>query len=268
MPVYPSPMKREKTVLDHKTLFRIKTVIGSSDNSALKIAKIIKGSNEEIKIEPYFKDALVKQGRLVEEFFDHKSIDAFVYHEKDFQKWKLTEPDGYLVDKVGFSPFKNKVFSDLAKVGEPGLIVTSGETLTVKPSSDEVTLVKRVTRSRSRSMTRSGARRQNEVDSNVDPNIWIVGHTDSHGWFRIKHRATGKYLTSSSSDSVKIEDLANFENTKTKPKKHLVQVKKTFVWCPFVEAYITFIAEKRNYSDVELNVEFGLDAGTVYILGQ
>ena len=267
MPVYPSPLKREKTVLDHKTLFRIKTIIDASGNKSLKIARIIKGSSKDIKIEPYFKDAIVAKGRLVEEFFDHKSIDAFVYHEKDFQKWKVTESDGHLVDKVGFSPFKDKVFTDLAKVGEPGIIVASGETLTVKPSTNEVIFKKRVTRSRS--MTRSGARRQNEVDSNVGPNMWIAGHADFHGWFRIKHSATGKYLTSSSSDSVKIEDLVKFENTKTKPKKQLVQVKKTFVWCPYIEAYITFIADKRNYSyDKDMNIEFGLDAGTVYILGQ
>ena len=37
--------------------------------------------------------------------------------------------------------------------------------------------------------------------------------------------------------------------------------KKTFVWCPDVEAYITFIADKRDYEDVDLNIEFGLDAG-------
>ena len=264
MPVYPSPKKSEKAVLDHKTLFKIKTVTDASGNAMKKIARIINGSSKEIQIEPNFKDALVEKGRLVEGFFDKKTIDAFVYHPKDFQKWKLTESDGHLVDKVGFLPFKEKVFSDLAKVGELGLIVASGETLTVKSSTKEVILAKtkksaRVTRSRS--MTRSGAIRQNEIDSKSDPNMWIAGPPDFHGWFKIRHSATGKFLTSSSSDSVILEDLVNLEDTKTKPKKHLVQVKKTFVWCPDVEAYITFIADKRDYKDVDLNIEFGLDAG-------
>ena len=262
MPVYPSPPKSEKAVLDHKTLFRIMTVTDASGNAMKKIARIINGSSEEIKIESNFKDALLEKGRLVEEFFDKKTIDAFVYHPKDFQKWKITESDGHLVDKVGFLPFKEKVFSDLAKTGELGHIVASGQTLTVKPRTNEAILAKTRKSSRaarSRSMTRSGAIRQ--TDPKSDPNMWIAGPPDIHGWFRIRHSATGKYLTSSSSDSAILEDLVNLEDTKTKPKKHLVQVKKTFVWCPDVEAYVTFIADKRDYKDVDLNIEFGLDAG-------
>ena len=271
MPVQIGPEKnREKVILTHETMFQIKTITDISGNHTKKIARIINRSSTDIKVEPNFKDALLAKGRLVKEFFEHKEIDAFVYHEKDFQKWKLEE-NGNLVDKVGLLPFKDKVFNDLGNVGEPCLITTSGETLTVNSKNDEVILAKtkKSTRaSRSRSMTRSGARRQNENDSNGDPNgdpnLWIAGPTDVHGWFRIMHSATGKFLTSSSSDSATIEDLVNLETSKTKPKKHLVQVKKTFVWCPDIEAYVSFIADSRGYEDVDLKIEFGL--GTIHIL--
>ena len=272
MPVQIGPEKnREKVILTHETMFQIKTITDISGNHSKKIARIINKNSKDIKVEPNFKDALLAKGRLVNEFFEHKEIDAFVYHEKDFQKWKLEE-NGNLVDKVGLLPFKDKVFNDLGNVGEPCLITTSGETLTVNSKNDEVILAKtkKSTRaSRSRSMTRSGARRQNENDSNGDPNgdpnLWIAGPTDVHGWFRIMHSATGKFLTSSSSDSATIEDLVNLETSKTKPKKHLVQVKKTFVWCPDIEAYVSFIADSRGYEDVDLKIEFGLDAGQNFL---
>ena len=239
MPVQIGPEKnREKVILTHETMFQIKTITDISGNHTKKIARIINRSSTDIKVEPNFKDALLAKGRLVKEFFEHKEIDAFVYHEKDFQKWKLEE-NGNLVDKVGLLPFKDKVFNDLGNVGEPCLIATSGETLTVNSKNDEVILAKtkKSTRaSRSRSMTRSGARRQNENDSNGDPNgdpnLWIAGPTDVHGWFRIMHSATGKFLTSSSSDSATIEDLVNLETSKTKPKKTFGPSEKDFRLVP------------------------------------
>ena len=89
--------------------------------------------------------------------------------------------------------------------------------------------------------------------------MWIVLPADSYGYFRIKHVKSGKLLTSTKPDCAKVADLISAE--KYKGKKHLVKVKKTYAWCPNVEALITFIADQRGYGDQDLHIEFGLDAG-------
>ena len=48
---------------------------------------------------------------------------------------------------------------------------------------------------------------------------------------------------------------------KKKPKKQLVKVKKVFVHCPCIEAFITFICDKRGYTDGDVEVDIGLDSG-------
>ena len=68
--------KKSKTVLDHKTLFRIKNETNASGNKILKIAKLIKNNSKDVKIEPNFKEALVQEGRILEEFFESKVVDT------------------------------------------------------------------------------------------------------------------------------------------------------------------------------------------------
>ena len=101
-----------KTILDHKTMFRIKTRTNISGNKIIEIAQILNQSNDNLKIEPNFNDALSGKLNKLEEFFANKMIDAFIYEEEDFQMWKFTDTD-QLVDKVGNLPFKDKIFKVL-----------------------------------------------------------------------------------------------------------------------------------------------------------
>ena len=40
-----------------------------------------------------------------------------------------------------------------------------------------------------------------------------------------------------------------------------MQVKKVFVWCPYVEEFVTYVAYCRGYEDQDLQIDMGMDAG-------
>ena len=69
--------KKSKTLINHDTLFRIKSEINLSGNKVTKIAKILK-DDTDVKIEPYFKEAVVDKNQSVHEFFDVQEIDMLV----------------------------------------------------------------------------------------------------------------------------------------------------------------------------------------------
>jgi hypothetical protein len=48
---------------------------------------------------------------------------------------------------------------------------------------------------------------------------------------------------------------------KKKKQKQKVKVKKVFAHCPCIEAFITFICDKRGYEDGDVEVDVGLDSG-------
>ena len=146
------------------------------------------------------------------------------------------------------------------KVGKAGYIteVSTGLVLSVDSKSNEVTLKRKI-----RKRTRSQAN-ENIIS---DCQKWIqTGLQDSYGWFRIANPSSGKYLTSDSKDSVKLEDLSDpnhpkHKKDKKKDKKQLVQCKKVFVWCPYVEEFVTYIAYRRGYEEQDLQIDMGMDAG-------
>ena len=77
-----SKSESTKTVIDHETLFKIKTETNVSGKKICKIAKILKDSTAQIKLEPYFKDALIEKNRSVEEFFDVQEMEMLVKEPK------------------------------------------------------------------------------------------------------------------------------------------------------------------------------------------
>ena len=94
-----------KAVIDHDTLFRIKTEVNElSGKKMVKIATIL-NSKSDINIEPNFKDAITAKNNELADFFDHKTVDLFIYEQQDFQFWTLDE-EGHLVDKVTFLNYK------------------------------------------------------------------------------------------------------------------------------------------------------------------
>ena len=163
---------------------------------------------------------------------------------------------------MGNLPFQDKVF-EMFKVGTQGYIqeVSSGQVLTVDSKSNNVTLKRKICK-----RTRSQAAAENIIS---DSQKWIqTGLVDSDGWFRIANPFSGKYLTSDSKKSVKLEDLNDPNDPKhkkgkkgKKDKKELVQVRKVFVWCPYVEEFVTYVAYCRGYEDQDLQIDMGMDAG-------
>ena len=87
--------KESKAILDHNILYRIKTETNISGRKIKKIARLLKG--KDIKVQPYFQEALTDRGKAVEDFFESNFLDMQVYDEEDFLLWKLSE-ERYLVD--------------------------------------------------------------------------------------------------------------------------------------------------------------------------
>ena len=100
--------RKEKAVIGHSTLMKIKMETKDSGRNIVKIAQIISDDcGDEIKIEEYFKETIIYENQKVKTFFDHKIVDMYIYDEKDFQMFKLSDED-YLVDKVNHLQFKQK----------------------------------------------------------------------------------------------------------------------------------------------------------------
>lgn len=92
-----------KTVIEHRTFFRIIAETNTTGNRVVQIAKILK-DDCGLKIEEYFKEAVVERNHAVEEFFDDKLLEVYVYEKKDFQMWHMTE-ESNLIDKVKLVEF-------------------------------------------------------------------------------------------------------------------------------------------------------------------
>ena len=143
------------------------------------------------------------------------------------------------------------------KVGKAGYIeeVSSSHVLSIDSKNDDVTLKPKI---------RKRTRAQADENTISDSQKWIqTGLVDSHGWFRIANPKSGKYLTSHSKTSAKLEELCdpNKPSKKSKDKKQLVQVKKVFVWCPHIEEFVTYVAHCRGYEEQDLQIDMGMDAG-------
>ena len=102
-------VKPSKTVISHKTLFRIKSRCDESGRKILEIAKVL-NKNPNVKIEPNFQDALKEKGHACADFFQSTVLEMEIYEEKDYQLWSFTK-EGNLVDKTGQLPFKDKTFN-------------------------------------------------------------------------------------------------------------------------------------------------------------
>ena len=139
------------------------------------------------------------------------------------------------------------------EVGEIGCleVSSSNEILCVSESGNEV-IFKKKTKKRKRFTTRSGSAAEN-IENN-DLENWVITTANDSGWFQIYNPASKKFLTSSKK-SVKLEEKANLEKSKD---KQLVLVKKVFIWCPFIEEFVTYIAHERGYKDQDLQVDMGL----------
>ena len=189
-----------KTVISHKTLFRIKSVCNESGNQITKIARIL-NKNSDVKIEPNFQDALYEQGHLAEDFFQSEILEMEVYEEQDLTLWSFTK-EGNLVDKVGQLPFKDKIFN-VPDEGKKGHIeeISTKKVLSPKSGNSEIVLNKKKT---PKKVTRSSKK----IPS--DDQIWLRGPSDSYGWFKITHVKSGKFLTSSTPDKVTAEELEKY----------------------------------------------------------
>ena len=141
----------------------------------------------------------------------------------------------------------------MTEVGEIGCleVSSSNEILCVSESGNEV-IFKKKTKKRKRFTTRSGSAAEN-IENN-DLENWVITPANDSGWFQIYNPASKKFLTSSKK-SVKLEEKANLEKSKD---KQLVLVKKVFIWCPFIEEFVTYIAHERDYKDQDLQVDMGL----------
>ena len=147
----------------------------------------------------------------------------------------------------------------MSEIGEIGYleVSSSNEILCASESSNDV-IFKKKTKKRKRFTTRSGPAAENIDNNNLEN--WVIAPANDGGWFQIYNPATKKFLTSSKK-SVKLEEKANLDKSKD---KQLVEVKKVFVWCPYIEEFITYIAYERGYKDQNLQVDMGL--GTIHIL--
>ena len=168
-----------------------------------------------------------------------------MFDKVDLQLW-IQNQNGQLIDKVGNLPFKEKVFN-LPDSSSPNFIedINSSDILTVR--DEEVVFQPKVTRKRK---TRSI-----NASSQTNFHKWIKGPPDSNGFFKIIHSASGKVLTSSE-DGLKIEELKGPSN-----KSQLIKVKKTFVWCPKMGGFVSYVSNQRNYQNQDLQVDLSLDSG-------
>ena len=131
-------VKPSKTVISHKTLFRIKRRCNESGNQIIEIAKIL-NKDPNVKIEPNFQEALKEKGHECADFFQSKVLEMEIYEEKDYQLWSFTK-EGNLVDKTGLLPFKDKTFN-LPVEGTKGYIEEISTKKVLSPKKIEKILI-------------------------------------------------------------------------------------------------------------------------------
>ena len=164
-----------KTVISHKTLFRIKSSVDSSGRQIKEIAKIL-NKDPNIKIEPNFQEALKEKGHLCEDFIESKVLEMYVYQEQDFQKWTITK-EGNLVDKTGQLPFKNKTFN-IPNEGEKGHIEEISTKKVLCPKNSDKSEIILSKKKPPKKVTRSSKKKVP-----IDDQLWLRGQPDLHGWF-------------------------------------------------------------------------------------
>ena len=261
----------QKSIISHETMIKIKKEINSSNNKTIKLSQMLT-TECEVKLEPYFKQALIDMPKKVIEYFDYETVEMDIYDLVDSQYWRWSNEDK-LIAKVGeiHCEEKNVILPD---VGKPGLIedVNSGQVLTVKNSAgdvimkDKIKITIKATRSSKKVITLRASKagtphptRPALKSEFSDSQSWVCGPANSQGWFRIQHVKTGKYLTSSDSTSMIIDDL--IDPTENPKKRVPIKVKKDIGYT-HTEAFLTHVVDARNYADdSELKVEIGLDGG-------
>ena len=255
--VIPKPGTENQTtkVIGHGTLIKIKKELYLSQNKSVKLAQILSAETDGVGIEKYFKKHVIETGKALEDFFEYKTLDMENYEKIDLQLWRLE--GGTLINKSGNVHFADYIMV-LPEVARPGCIedANSSKVLTLKKG--EVTLNSKIALKKTVS-TRSNAvnPRTTTIPKTSESQTWIAGYADSRGWFRIQHKSSGKYLTSTKTD-VTVDDCLEKESSQSQ----LFTVKKDFAYCNDIEAFITHVAHERNYdTDQELKVEIGLDSG-------
>ena len=256
----PGTEKPTKTVITKGTLIKIKKELYLSGRGSTKMAQILSADNKDgIKIEKHFKEHVIENNKKLKSFFSSEKVDMQIYEKVDFQLWKLSN-NNTLINKSGHACFQDNIMI-LPDVAVTGIIedANSGNVLTFNKTSNEVTLKPKVTLKKSIS-TRSNASdpRSAAILRTSEKQTWILSHADAQGWFYIKHKKSGNFLTSNKTNVTLEEHCDKNENTQKMP----FNVKKDFAFCNDIEALITHIADERDYdTDQELKIEIGLDSG-------
>ena len=258
----PGTNKPKKVVIEKGTLIKIKKEVYESGRSIVKIAQILSDDNPDLKIEKYFKEHVINASKPMKKFFSFQNVDMQIYEKIDLQLWKVSE-SGAMINKSGHVHFQDNILV-LPDVGRVGCIedANSGNVLTFNKNTDEVTLNSKTVLKRKSISTRSSASdpRTATIYETSDAQSWIMGHADNQGWFYIKHKKSGQYLTSNkvrNKTSITVEDLLD-DSKKRQP----FYQKKDYAYVNDIDAFITHVAHHRGYpEDQELKVEIGLDSG-------
>ena len=264
--------KNAKTIISHETMLKIKKEINLSGNKSIILSQMLTTETDGLKLEKYFKQAVIDMPKKVKEYFDFTTVEMDVYDQVDFQYWRLSR--GNLIAKNGQNHSEDIIVT-LPDVGKPGLIqdIHSGQVLTLKMNgqvifSDKIKIVQKTHTTRSAKKIISLRASKSGTPHPTRPTMrsefsesqsWITGPANSQGWFRILHSKTGKHLTSSDSKNMFCEDLIDPSEN---PKKRVsIKVKKDIGYC-HTEAFLTHVVEERKYEeDSELKIEMGLDGG-------
>ena len=258
----PGTNKPKKVVIEKGTLIKIKKEVYESGRSIVKIAQILSDDNPELKIEKYFKEHVVNASKPMKKFFSVQNVDMQIYEKIDLQLWKVSE-SGAMINKSGHVHFQENIVV-LPDVGRLGCIedANSGKVFTLNKDNNEVTLnSKTILKSKSISTRSSDLDpRTATINKTSDAQSWIMGHADNQGWFYIKHKKSGQYLTSNKTrnkTSLTVEELLD-DSKKRQP----FDQKKDYTYVNDIDAFITHVAHHREYpEDQELKVEIGLDSG-------
>ena len=133
----------QKSIISHETMIKIKKEINVSGNKTIKLSQMLT-TESDVKLEPYFKQAVIDMPKKVKGYFDFTTVEMDIYDLVDSQYWRWTK-ENKLIAKVGQIHCDDKNVT-LPDVGAPGLIedVDSGQVLTVKNSAGDVILRNKV----------------------------------------------------------------------------------------------------------------------------
>ena len=145
--------KNAKTIISHDTMLKIKKEINLSGNKSIILSQMLTTETDGLKLEKYFKQAVIDMPKKVKEYFDFTTVEMDVYDQVDFQYWRLSR--GNLIAKNGQNHSEDIIVT-LPDVGKPGLIqdIHSGQVLTLKMNgqvifSDKIKIVQKTHTTRS-----------------------------------------------------------------------------------------------------------------------